>query len=183
MHQHRISLADLRLNPFDQFENTKDLAFFSVLQTQFSGLEYTYEVVLGPFKLLLLVLNLMRESDSGANDTNSHELGSGSFGTVSQVSLKTGNHAVKRIPFHRRLQAEEGYDLEQSKGEQLQLRRCLKEYCFYKVSSLLGVGAEVVSEGYDLVCYNNCLEFRMELCEPISQEFSFREVDLQQCEK
>jgi hypothetical protein len=76
------------------------------------------------------------------------------------------------LPFQYRLQREQGYDVDQSKGEQLQLRRCLKEYCFYKLFSLLGVGPRVVSSGYDLVCFNNCVEFRMELCEPISNDFS-----------
>ena len=33
---------------------------------------------------------------------------------------------------------------------------------------MLGVGPEVLfHDSYDLVCYNNCIEFVMELCEPI----------------
>jgi serine/threonine protein kinase len=38
----------------------------------------------------------------------------------------------------------------------------------FKVCSLLGIGPRVVSSSYDLICFNNCIEFRMELCEPIT---------------
>jgi hypothetical protein len=73
------------------------------------------------------VLNLLRESDAGEDDLNAEELGSGSYGTVSEIKLKHGkSYATKKIPFHFKLSPEEGFDYEESKNEQMHMRRCLK---------------------------------------------------------
>ena len=42
----------------------------------------------------------------------------------------------------------------------------LKEYFFFKIGAVLGFGPEMDNIfGYDLVCYNDRIEFAMELCE------------------
>lgn len=75
----------------------------------------------------MLVLNLLREADSGGDDYNVQELGVGTFGTVSEIKLKEGSSfATKRIPFRYKLNPDEGYDYEENKAEEVQLKRCLK---------------------------------------------------------
>lgn len=49
---------------------------------------------------------------------------------------------------------------------------------------MLKIGPQVIFEnGYDLVCYNNCIEFQMELCEQVNKKIDFRkyETDLKRC--
>lgn len=61
----------------------------------------------------------------------------------------------------------------------VEIRRAVREYCIYKISSMLGVGPKVIfSNVYDLVCYNDCIEFYMELCKTIKQSFNELESNL-----
>ena len=83
-------------------------------------------MLLGPFSLSIVVLNLQRESHLAEEDRGKEEIGSGSFGTVSVVKLKDRSYAVKRIPFLYKFKPEGDYDYEENKGKQQQLKRCLK---------------------------------------------------------
>jgi serine/threonine protein kinase len=54
----------------------------------------------------------------------------------------------------------------------------------YKICSMMGIGPRVALEhGYDLVCYNDCVEFQMELCEEVGLCIDPRvyEADIKRC--
>ena len=139
---------------------------------------------MGPFSIRILVLNLQRESHRNQEQMQKMEIGAGSFGTVSLVKLKNKEYAIKRYPFLRKID-KEGYDYQQQKEEQLQLKRCLKQFCFYKLFSMLGIGPEIVNSGYDIICFNNCIQFKMELCQPITADFNYevRGTSIDQCKQ
>ena len=43
-----------------------------------------------------------------------------------------------------------------------EIRKAIKEYCIYKICSLLKIGPQVIfTDVYDLVCYNDGIEFQM----------------------
>jgi hypothetical protein len=52
--------AELRLKKSD--------CLFSVVQTEHYGLEYAYQILIGPFLMKIRVLNLNRDSDDGDED-------------------------------------------------------------------------------------------------------------------
>ena len=86
---HQISLIDLPYNVIHRELEKRDKTFFSIAYTQFSGLEYTYEVLMGPFSIKILVLNLQRQSHNDDDmETRKQEIGAGSFGTVSLVKVR-----------------------------------------------------------------------------------------------
>ena len=45
-----------------------------------------------------------------------------------------------------------------------QIKKGIKQYCFYKLFSFLGIGPRIMYHKYDLVLFTDCLEFKMELC-------------------
>jgi hypothetical protein len=64
-----------------------------------------------------------------------------------------------------------------------EIRKAIKEYCIYKICSLLQIGPQVIfTDVYDLVCYNDGIEFQMELCKVV--EFNVKRTyaqDLKYC--
>lgn len=80
----------------------------------------------------------------------------GTYASIYGVSLKGWSYAIKsqRIKETDRLIYNES------------LRSILKEYFFYRLASTLEFGPRLPNIfGYDIVCYNDAIEFAMELCE------------------
>lgn len=94
--------ADLRLKKSD--------CLFSVVQTEQYGLEYAYQILIGPFLMKVMVLNLNRDSDDGDEDIGKEQIGAGGFGSVRAVRILKEEFAIKRIPFKFKMESSGGYD-------------------------------------------------------------------------
>ena len=49
---------------------------------------------------------------------------------------------------------------------------------------MLKIGPKLIfNDVYDLICYNDCVEFQMELCEPVSLQINTKkfESDVKEC--
>lgn len=65
----------------------------------------------------------------------------------------------------------DGFDIETESAECNQIQKAIREYCLYKICSMLKIGPEVIfRSNYDLVCYTNCIEFIMEYCHSTSKD-------------
>lgn len=146
-------------------------------QSKFNGLECEYNVILGGFLLAIKVLNLHRNSEEYANKQGENAvLGQGSSGLVKRVNVGPHSLAVKRIIFDK--DRKELFDIPylmdpEDQADPIKIRNAIKEYCVYKICSMFKVGPRVIfTDFYDLVCYNDCIEFQMELCESVGSQMS-----------
>ena len=67
-----------------------------------------------------------------------------------------------------------------TKGNYTEVESVIVEYCIAKVCSILGVGVSVGSPDhqFDLLCYEDCIEFAMEKRTPLSNRiFAYAEVE------
>jgi hypothetical protein len=94
------------------------------------------------------VLNL-----EGRAYNNFRLVGGGGFGQIIATTLGGINLIAKRMVYN---------------GDRETLNDIIQEYAFYKVCSLLGVGPQAaLGNAFDLVCYDDCVEFLIEKCDPI----------------
>ena len=152
-----------------------------------NGLECTYSCIIGRFYLVLKVLNLHRNSNQNSQLTdklmNQRFLGKGAFGEVAKVSANGINLAIKKIPF--KLQKKYNFNIPylldpEDYAHPVQIRRVIRQYCIYKICSMLEIGPKVIfNDVYDLVCFNNCIEFQMELCKTLDDIREGSQVDSQ----
>lgn len=78
--------------------------------------------------------------------------------------MKGKKIAIKKIKFNNMSEKfiisnlSDSYD----QSSTSEIRDAIREYCMYKICSMLEIGPKVIfSDVYDLVCYNDCVEFQM----------------------
>ena len=143
------------------------------------GTEVTFDFIIAKFHLEIKMLNLHRLSEKEV----SSGIGFGSFGIVKQVEVQGQKMAIKKIMFD----SHPPQDIFAALADRNDYSFCpdieaaIREYAIYKICSMLQVGPQIIfSDGYDLVCFNDCIEFQMELCQPLTRRdgYSSSEQDL-----
>lgn len=164
LRHHRIAITQGThlARPFGVFERE---CFISIRKKLLFGAHVVYDVALAHFLLEIHLLNVHRNSDEKDLSTSESELGSGGFGSVRRVAAGGEEFAVKRINFVSKAERVNGFDIETERAEHEQIRRAIREYSLFKICSMLGIGPRVLFSSFDLVCFNNCMEFAMELCQ------------------
>ena len=80
----------------------------------------------------------------------------GKYGQIYRFKNENGDFAIKS----QKIKEKDRAELNSS------LNKMLEEFIYYRIASVLGVGPRITNIfGYDIVCYNNALEFGMEYCE------------------
>ena len=77
------------------------------------------------------------------------------------MSVNGESLAIKKLFFskNKKLEIQVPYLLDpDDQVTPIEIRKAVKEYCIYKICSMLGIGPKVIfSNVYDLVCYNDCI--------------------------
>lgn len=132
-----------------------------------NGLECTYEAIVGQFFLIIKMLNIPRNAESDLNPQAS--IGKGNFGIVKELNIENKKIAIKKISFESNIK-KELFNIPhllnpEDCADPFGIRFAIREYCIYKICSMLKIGPQIIfTDVYDLVCYNDCIEFQMELC-------------------
>ena len=76
-------------------------------------------------------------------------IGKGGFGTIYNFN---NLHAIKNVRFTKLT-------------KDSAIKKAIEEYCLYQISSALQIGPKITQLfGFDLIIYENCVEFTMEKC-------------------
>lgn len=138
-----------------------------LLKIEYGGAVVTYTVKIGQYEMPVTMLNLPYASSKGSSTL----LGQGSFGVVMAIPHRQ-DWVSKRIYFRDRIDIlkEEEDNLKRCiQSTTSDLRDVLVEYGFFRICSALGIGPYVShGENFDLICYNDCVEFLMERCQPMN---------------
>lgn len=116
----------------------------------------TYTVQVLNYKLELIVCNI----EGKAPNQKRHVLGEGSYGHVRSEFSTERNFAVKRQLDNEPPPTSLGESISKSKIEEV-----LTEYALTKICSFYELGPQVDTHiGFDVLCYEDCVEFHLELC-------------------
>lgn len=130
-----------------------------------------FRVDIGGFTLTLVVLNLK----SKAPKTCRRELHRKLTTVVQErMSVRASSYVSKRLGFtdtSKALREEEDGPRWEINSNPREVKELVKECALAKLCAALGVGVPVGSPDhpFDLVCYEDSIEFFMEYCQPISE--------------
>lgn len=121
-----------------------------------------YGVRIGRFEVDVLVLHLKQQASKVAK----HSIRTGTFGCVFKSKAGDAEWVVKRINFQLNVKYVQNLRMLPQSDT---LEWAITEYAFCRVCSMLGIGPKMrVCDGFDITCFEDCLEFTMELCKPLS---------------
>ena len=126
------------------------------------GNSITFFVRIGHFQTYVNILKVHKDSKEFVRKTMS----SGAYSKVYVLDIEGRNCVVKSQKIETQDRATLNFRIDE----------VLRELIFYKIASILRFGPYLEKVlGYDIICYNDSIEFAMELCddvkEPHSNEF------------
>lgn len=136
----------------------------TVTKVERGGVVITYRVHIGAFIVHVLMLNLNCSSSLSAQKV----IAKGNCGDIvtfeAQVVAKRYNFR-KKMKVLRKPQSSIDWTLLGTYDEVCEM---VIEFAFNKICSILKIGPKVgsPSHGFDMVCFNDCIDYYMEKCQP-----------------
>jgi hypothetical protein len=128
----------------------------------------TYHVIVGPFIIIVKMLNIEDEIN---NSSASIILGKGGSGSIVARCDGKEQFVAKRMEFKKKLhliKATKDQSDWMLTATYSEVEQAVIECGFTKICSLLGIGPKMkLDMGFDLVCSRTSIEFYMERCEQI----------------
>lgn len=128
------------------------------------GRVVAYKVFMGPFVMKMVVLHHVRR---GPLLKTKERIGFGGYGSI-YVRLLCSKEFVIKVLL-----------LDEKNNTSQQILDAIKEASIYKLCSFLRIGPRVETKiPFDLVCYQDRVQFHLELCEPVASLNSLQEENL-----
>jgi serine/threonine protein kinase len=127
-----------------------------------------YRVTIGPFVTDVVMLNLNYRTQTHSRKVVSQ----GNFGEVIEIFDGHSTYVAKRVFFkdHEQILSYSSDMISwEIRANFSEIQDVLIEYAFNKICAALRIGPQVKPElNFDVVCYEDAIQFYMEKCEPIN---------------